>query len=111
MSIFTSRPVPAVHTLRVLAHLLRYPDAELRAHLGELSEALHAERGDRRGAAHEGSEHEVEEAARGGQVGLEEDPGEEHREEKEEAAQPPERVVHGVDLPANTVPPGGSPGD
>ncbi|PRD64162.1 nitrate reductase molybdenum cofactor assembly chaperone [Malikia granosa] len=44
MSIFNSRPVPAVHTLRVLAHLLRYPDAELRAHLGELSEALHAER-------------------------------------------------------------------
>jgi nitrate reductase delta subunit len=44
MPIFPSRPVPAVHTLRVLAHLLRYPDAELRAHLGELSEALHAER-------------------------------------------------------------------
>ena len=39
-----SGPVPAVHTLRALAHLLRYPDAELRAHLGELSEALHAER-------------------------------------------------------------------
>jgi nitrate reductase delta subunit len=31
-------------TLRVLAHLLRYPDAELRQHLGELREALHAER-------------------------------------------------------------------
>ena len=27
-------------TLRVLAHLLRYPDAGLRAHLGELAEAL-----------------------------------------------------------------------
>lgn len=27
-------------TLRVLAHLLRYPDAELRAHLGELTEAI-----------------------------------------------------------------------
>jgi nitrate reductase delta subunit len=30
-------------TLRVLAHLLRYPDAELRAHLGELAEALRME--------------------------------------------------------------------
>ena len=30
-------------SLRVLAHLLRYPDAELRAHLGELSQALAAE--------------------------------------------------------------------
>ncbi len=30
-------------TLRVLAHLLRYPDAELRAHLGELAEALQLE--------------------------------------------------------------------
>ncbi len=39
-----SGPVPAVHTLRALAHLLRYPDAQLRAHLGELSEALHQER-------------------------------------------------------------------
>ena len=27
-------------TLRVLAHLLRYPDAELRAHLDELADAL-----------------------------------------------------------------------
>ena len=30
-------------TLRVLAHLLRYPDAELRAHLGELADALRLE--------------------------------------------------------------------
>jgi len=30
-------------TLRVLEHLLRYPDAELRAHLGELAEALQLE--------------------------------------------------------------------
>ncbi|MBB5205000.1 nitrate reductase delta subunit [Inhella inkyongensis] len=31
------------HTLRVLAHLLRYPDAELRQRLPALREALHAE--------------------------------------------------------------------
>lgn len=43
MGLFTNRSTPVVHTLRVLAHLLRYPDADLRAHLGELSEALHAE--------------------------------------------------------------------
>ena len=30
-------------TLRVLAHLLRYPDAELRTHLGELADALQLE--------------------------------------------------------------------
>ena len=30
-------------TLRVLAHLLRYPDADLRAHLGELADALRLE--------------------------------------------------------------------
>jgi len=34
----------ATLTLRVLARLLGYPDAELRAHLGELSAALHSER-------------------------------------------------------------------
>ena len=28
-------------TLRVLSHLLSYPDAELRAHLPELQAALH----------------------------------------------------------------------
>jgi nitrate reductase delta subunit len=39
------KPLPSSMrlSLRVLAHLLRYPDAELRAHLGELGEALHAE--------------------------------------------------------------------
>ncbi|MBK8768785.1 MAG: nitrate reductase molybdenum cofactor assembly chaperone, partial [Burkholderiaceae bacterium] len=31
-------------TLRVLAHLLSYPDAELRTHLPELQAALHEER-------------------------------------------------------------------
>jgi nitrate reductase delta subunit len=31
-------------TLRVLAHLLSYPDAELRSHLDELGTALHQER-------------------------------------------------------------------
>ncbi len=30
-------------TLRALSHLLTYPDAELRAHLGELQQVLHAE--------------------------------------------------------------------
>lgn len=37
-------PPKAAYTLRVLAHLLRYPDAGLRAHLGELGRALHDER-------------------------------------------------------------------
>lgn len=36
-------PPQASRTLRVLAHLLRYPDAELREHLAELRDALHAE--------------------------------------------------------------------
>jgi len=40
---FASNPKTARLTLRVLAHLLRYPDAQLLAHLGELSEALHSE--------------------------------------------------------------------
>jgi len=36
-----STPIPQARlTLRVLAHLLRYPDAELRAHVGELRAAL-----------------------------------------------------------------------
>ena len=35
---------PMSRTLRVLAHLLRYPDAELRAHLPELRDALRDER-------------------------------------------------------------------
>ncbi|MFZ5566473.1 MAG: nitrate reductase molybdenum cofactor assembly chaperone [Pseudomonadota bacterium] len=34
---------PATLTLRVLARLLSYPDAELRGHLGDLSAALHSE--------------------------------------------------------------------
>ena len=39
------KPLPSSMrlSLRVLAHLLRYPDAELRAHLGELSDALQLE--------------------------------------------------------------------
>lgn len=42
MTLFASPP-KAAYTLRVLAHLLRYPDAELRAHLPELRDALRAE--------------------------------------------------------------------
>ena len=40
MSLFTSSPTQARLTLRVLAHLLRYPDAELRAHLPEVQQPL-----------------------------------------------------------------------
>ncbi len=36
-------PRPMSLTLRAVARLLSYPDAELRAHLGELREALHTE--------------------------------------------------------------------
>ena len=43
MSLFTSSPTQARLTLRVLAHLLRYPDAELRAHLPEMQQALKTE--------------------------------------------------------------------
>ena len=43
MGLFSTTPRPAVHTLRVLAHLLRYPDAELRAHVAELRAALRDE--------------------------------------------------------------------
>jgi nitrate reductase delta subunit len=43
MSLFSSPPGPARLTLRVLAHLLRYPDAELRVHLPEMQQALAAE--------------------------------------------------------------------
>lgn len=40
-----SHKIPAMAmTLRVLARLLSYPDADLRQHLGELHDALHAER-------------------------------------------------------------------
>ncbi len=44
MSFFNPTPVPATRTLRVLAHLLSYPDATLRAHLPELRAALRDER-------------------------------------------------------------------
>jgi nitrate reductase delta subunit len=44
MAIFDLKPRPMATTLRVLAHLLSYPGAELREHLPELREALHAER-------------------------------------------------------------------
>jgi nitrate reductase delta subunit len=43
MALFTTAPRMSL-TLRVLAHLLRYPGAELRAHLGELRDALRRER-------------------------------------------------------------------
>jgi nitrate reductase delta subunit len=43
MSLFHA-PRAASRSLRVLSRLLGYPDAELRAHLPELREALHAER-------------------------------------------------------------------
>ena len=38
------KPTAMPKTLRVLAHLLSYPDATLRSHLGEMRDALHAER-------------------------------------------------------------------
>jgi nitrate reductase delta subunit len=38
-----SKPVPAADTLRVLAALLSYPDAERRSHLPEMGEILHRE--------------------------------------------------------------------
>ena len=38
------KPVPMTLSLRVLAHLLSYPDAALRAHLAEMRDALHRER-------------------------------------------------------------------
>ena len=44
MSIFSTPLVEARLTLRVLAHLLRYPDAELRAHIPELQQALQTEK-------------------------------------------------------------------
>ncbi|MBA4266146.1 MAG: nitrate reductase molybdenum cofactor assembly chaperone [Comamonadaceae bacterium] len=43
MSLFSSSPPQARLTLRVLAHLLRYPDTEFRAHTGEMQQALQAE--------------------------------------------------------------------
>ena len=43
MAIFSATSTPPRLTLKVLAHLLRYPDATLRAHLGELRVALREE--------------------------------------------------------------------
>ncbi len=43
MGLFSSTPTQVRLTLRVLAHLLRYPDAELRAHLPEMQQALTTE--------------------------------------------------------------------
>lgn len=43
MTLFSSTPVQARLTLRVLAHLLRYPDAELRSHIPEMQQALRSE--------------------------------------------------------------------
>lgn len=43
MNFFKPAATQARLTLRVLAHLLRYPDAALRAHLGEMRDALRAE--------------------------------------------------------------------
>lgn len=40
MSLFNTPPVKATYTLRVLAHLLRYPDATFRAHIPEMQQAL-----------------------------------------------------------------------
>ena len=40
MSKFFSPPVPATYTLRVLAHLLRYPGPEFRANIPEMQQAL-----------------------------------------------------------------------
>ena len=43
MNLFGSTPVKATYTLRVLAHLLRYPDAEFRSHIPEMEQALQTE--------------------------------------------------------------------
>jgi nitrate reductase molybdenum cofactor assembly chaperone NarJ/NarW len=43
MSLFSSSPPQARLTLRVLAHLLRYPDAAFREHTAELQQALRTE--------------------------------------------------------------------
>ncbi len=44
MALFNNTPPDASLSLRVLAKLLGYPDADLRQHLGELRSALHGER-------------------------------------------------------------------
>jgi len=43
MSLFKTANTPMTVTLRALAHLLSYPDRDLRDHLGELRAALHGE--------------------------------------------------------------------
>jgi nitrate reductase delta subunit len=43
MSLFNKPTGKATYTLRVLAHLLRYPDAEFRAHIPEMQQALKSE--------------------------------------------------------------------
>lgn len=43
MSKFFFPPVPATYTMRVLAHLLRYPGPEFRAHIPEMQHALNDE--------------------------------------------------------------------
>ncbi|MEJ8812175.1 nitrate reductase molybdenum cofactor assembly chaperone [Variovorax ureilyticus] len=43
MALFKQSTQPMAHTLRVLARLLGYPDAELCAHLDAMRDALHAE--------------------------------------------------------------------
>ncbi|MBX3622005.1 MAG: nitrate reductase molybdenum cofactor assembly chaperone [Rhizobacter sp.] len=43
MSLFHSAPRAAHKTLRVLSHLLSYPDVERRAYLPDMHDALHAE--------------------------------------------------------------------
>lgn len=44
MALFNNTPAMASKSLRVLARLLGYPDAELRSHLGAMGEVLHQER-------------------------------------------------------------------
>ena len=43
MSMLQSKLPLASQTFKVFAHLLSYPDATIRAHLGEMRDALHAE--------------------------------------------------------------------
>ena len=43
MKLFENNPIPASQTFKVFARLLSYPDAQLRAHLDEMQQVLHAE--------------------------------------------------------------------
>lgn len=43
MQLFSKTPVTATYTLRVLSHLLRYPDAQFRSHIPEMQMALQSE--------------------------------------------------------------------